>query len=32
MSDRRAMVPVEPTRVHHVVGVEPIRPGVLPGS
>jgi hypothetical protein len=32
MSDRRVMVPVEPTRGRYVVGVEPIRPGVLPGS
>ncbi|MCE6998137.1 PPOX class F420-dependent oxidoreductase [Saccharothrix sp. S26] len=28
--ERRVMVLVEPTRVRHVVGVEPFRPGVLP--
>jgi PPOX class probable F420-dependent enzyme len=28
--ERRVMVLVEPTRVRHVVGVEPFRPGMLP--
>ncbi|MFD0204857.1 MULTISPECIES: PPOX class F420-dependent oxidoreductase [Saccharothrix] len=28
--ERRVMVLVEPTRVRHVVGVEPFRPGILP--
>jgi hypothetical protein len=30
--ERRVMILVEPTRVRHVVGVEPFRPGILPGS
>ncbi len=29
--ERRVMILVEPTRVRHVVGVEPFRPGILPG-
>ncbi|WP_443216978.1 PPOX class F420-dependent oxidoreductase [Saccharothrix sp. ALI-22-I] len=28
--EQRVMVLVEPTRVRHVVGVEPFRPGILP--
>lgn len=28
--EQRVMILVEPTRVRHVVGVEPFRPGVLP--
>jgi PPOX class probable F420-dependent enzyme len=28
--ERRIMMIVEPTRVRHVVGVEPFRPGILP--
>lgn len=28
--ERRVMILVEPTRVRHVVGVEPFRPGILP--
>lgn len=28
--ERRVMILVEPTRVRHVVGVEPFRPGTLP--
>jgi PPOX class probable F420-dependent enzyme len=28
--ERRIMLLVEPTRVRHVLGVEPFRPGVLP--
>jgi PPOX class probable F420-dependent enzyme len=30
--ERRVMILVEPTRVRHVVGVEPFRPGILPNS
>jgi hypothetical protein len=30
--EQRVMVLVEPTHVRHVVGVEPFRPGILPGS
>jgi PPOX class probable F420-dependent enzyme len=30
--ERRIMMIVEPTRVRHVVGVEPFRPGILPES
>ena len=30
--ERRVKILVEPTRVRHVVGVEPFRRGILPGS
>jgi len=30
--EQRVMILVEPTRVRHVVGVEPFRPGILPES
>jgi PPOX class probable F420-dependent enzyme len=30
--ERRVKIVVEPTRVSHVVGVEPFRPGILPES
>jgi PPOX class probable F420-dependent enzyme len=30
--ERRVMILVEPTRIRHVIGVEPFRPGILPGG
>lgn len=30
--ERRIKILVEPTRVRHVVGIEPFRPGILPDS
>ena len=30
--ERRVMILVEPTRVRHITGVEPFRPGILPDT